>query len=431
VKLKRRVNCANLASFYTNFIFIIRDTIILVNFEWSVIMTNRERENATLSFKKPEFRGSVEETFYPWTLTVENFAKEGLPKTITSKILDIVTESNSNEDALEKYLNVAWGEGILNFENYFGFDAVRRINFTLPFRRFEDKIIEETADFLIKIDSTGRQIKYYKKTGLVEEYKQVITCEDDWQKLKAHGDRELAEHFTDEKIEKVYGSLRQGHQKGDYSIRLSLEGFFWTARELLGIEPHMFAFYDYPEMLHDINEYILKVYLEELTKILDIIPADVVYIMEDLSGKTGSMISPELFDEFVGSYYKRLIPALKSKGVGHIFVDTDGDFKKLIPNFIDAGVEGFLPMDVNAGMDIVAVRKDYPNLKFIGAFNKLSIAQGKEAIDKEFQRILPVIRQGGYIPGSDHQVAPSTSIEDYKYYISKLKEIMKEAGKDL
>ncbi|HEY5587279.1 MAG TPA: uroporphyrinogen decarboxylase family protein [Ruminiclostridium sp.] len=394
-------------------------------------MTNREREHATLSFKKPECRGSVEETFFPWTLTVESFAKEGLPETITSKILDIVNDSNSNEDALEKYLNVAWGEGILNFEKYFGFDSVRRISFTLPFRRFDEKIIEETAEFVIKIDRTGRQIKHYKETGHEEEYKQVITCEEDWKKLKDHGDRELAEHFTDEKIEKAYGSLRQGHQKGDYSIRLNLEGFFWTARELLGIEPHMFAFYDYPEMLHDINEYILKVYLEKLTKVLDIIPADVVYIMEDLSGKTGPMISPKLFDEFVGSYYKRLIPALKSKGVGHVFVDTDGDFKKLIPNFIAAGVEGFLPMDVNAGMDIVAVRKEYPNLKFIGAFNKLFIAQGKEAIDKEFERILPVIRQGGYIPGSDHQVAPSTSIEDYKYYISKLKETMKEAGKDL
>ena len=28
-------------------------------------MTNRERENATLNFQKPD-RGAVEETFYPW-----------------------------------------------------------------------------------------------------------------------------------------------------------------------------------------------------------------------------------------------------------------------------------------------------------------------------------------------------------------------------
>ena len=122
---------------------------------------------------------------------------------------------------------------------------------------------------------------------------------------------------------------------------------------------------------------------------------------------------------------------MKQKGVRHVFVDTDGDFCKLIPNFIEAGIEGFLPMDVNAGMDIVAVRKDFPKLKFIGAFNKLCISEGKEAIDREFERVLPVVRQGGYIPGCDHQVAPSTSLENYMYYIKRLKEVMQEAGADL
>ena len=75
-------------------------------------------------------------------------------------------------------------------------------------------------------------------------------------------------------------------------------------------------------------------------------------------------------------------PSLKALGIPGIIVDTDGDFNKIIPNFIAAGVDGFLPMDVNAGMDIVAVRKEFPNLKFIGGFNKLLIEQGKEAIDE-------------------------------------------------
>lgn len=387
-------------------------------------MTHRERESATLTFLKPDGRGAVEETFFPWTLTVERFANEGLPSAVAEGILGIANDGNIKDGGLEKYLNVAWGEGILNYEKHFGFDPVRRVSFTLPFRRFEERVIEDTPEYIIKSDRVGRQLKCHKQSGLVEEYGQVVTCEDDWKKLKEHGDRELAAYYTDEKIAKVYGPLREGHQRGDYSIRMNIEGFFWTPRELLGIEPHLYAFYDQPEMLHDMNRYILKVYLEKLTKVLDIIPVDVLYIMEDLSGKNGPMISPGLFDEFVGSYYKKLIPVLKSKGVRHVFVDTDGDFKKLIPNFIEAGVEGFLPMDVNAGMDIVAVRKEFPKLKFIGAYNKLCIAEGKDAIDREFERILPVIRQGGYIPGADHQVAPSTSLENYMYYIKRLKEVM-------
>ena len=88
-------------------------------------------------------------------------------------------------------------------------------------------------------------------------------------------------------------------------------------------------------------------------------------------------------------------------------------------------------MDVNAGMDIVKIRRQFPGLKFIGGYNKLMIAEGKEAIDAEFARILPVIRGGGYIPGADHQVPPSASLENYRYYIQRLSEVMEQAGADI
>jgi hypothetical protein len=395
-------------------------------------MTNRERENATLSFIKPEKRGSVEETFFPWTLTVEKFVQEGLPTQVADNITDIVNDNNSKKpNEVEKYFNVTWGEGVYKYEKYLGFDPVRRIGFTLPFRCFEEEIIEDNQEFTIKSDIHGRQYKHHKKSCLVEIHKQIVSCEDDWTKLKRYGDLELDKYYIGENMENAYGQLREDHQRGDYSIRLNLEGFFWTPRELLGIEPHMYAFYDNPDLIHDMNEYILKVYIEKLIKVLDIVHADIVYIMEDLSGKNGPMISPELFDDFIGCYYRRLIPVLKNSGVRHVFVDTDGDFKKLIPNFIKAGVDGFLPMDVNAGMDIVAVRNEFPDLKFIGGYNKLCIVDGKESIDKEFERIIPVIRQGGYIPGVDHQVPPSASLENYLYYIKRLKEVMLMAGDEL
>ena len=54
-----------------------------------------------------------------------------------------------------------------------------------------------------------------------------------------------------------------------------------------------------------------------------------------------------------------------------------------------------------------------------------------EAIDEEFNRILPVVRQGGYIVGADHQVPPSASLENYRYYIERLKDVMAQCGADL
>ena len=344
-------------------------------------MTVREREKRTLNFCLQNDRGSVEETFAAWDLTAMRFADEGMPANLANGV--------SSKDGNEKYFQTTFFGRVLEYERWLGFDPVRRIHFTLPFRALDKQC--------------------------------QINDADDWKALYEHSEKEREKYFKKDSIVQAFQPMKAAHDNGDYSIRLNLEGFFWTPRELIGVEEHLYSFYDMPELLHEICEYTLEIYTNELKDVITMLQPDVVYFMEDLSGKNGPMISGEHFDEFVGHYYKKLFPLLREWGVGNIFVDTDGEFSKLIPNFIEAGVDGFLPLDVNAGMDIVKVRRDFPNLKFIGGYNKLAIAEGPYEIDKEFDRVMPVIASGGYIPGADHQVAPSTSLQNYQYYIEKLK----------
>lgn len=358
-------------------------------------MNSREKLRGTLGFQDMEGEGSVLETFFPWDLTVRNFIKDGLSEKFVPEYLYPEIPEGERE---RRYLADGMADPVWEYEQSLGFDGVKRMSFQIPFEAF-------------------------CKEGNITDW-------DSWKKLKAQVTQELEKWCTDENIIRIYGRYREGHEKGDYSIRLRASGFFWTPRTLFGVEEHLYAFYDEPGLMHDINRFVLEVYLKYLTKITDILQPEVLLFPEDLSGKNGPMLSPDCFDEFVGAYYKELFPVLRKHGTENIFVDTDGDFQILIPNFMDAGVDGFLPMDVNAGMDIVEVRKKHPKLKFIGGYNKLELLGGKEAIDREFLRILPVVRQGGYIPGLDHQAAPQTRLEDYRYYIGRLKEVMKEAGKD-
>ena len=348
----------------------------------------------TLNFEKMSDGGAVVETFFPWNLTLDRWCEEGLPKQFHANKL-----FPAPENLKHLCLYDCMAMPVYEYEQYLGLDGVKRIAFRIPLKSFGDT-------------------------------QPVIRNMEEWHTLKSKVIGELEKYCTDDNIKEIYGKFKEGHEAGDFSIRFRVSGFFWTPRELMGIEEHMFAFFDMPEVILDMNQFIVDTYIKYLGKIFDIIKPEVILLEEDLSGSNGPMLSPATFDEFVGAYYKKLFTFLKSKGVKNIFVDTDGDFNKLIPNFIEAGVDGFLPMDVNAGMDIVEVRKKYSKLKFIGAYNKLEIAKGKEAIDKEFERILPVIRQGGYVPGGDHQVAPSTSFENYKYYITRLKEAMLQAGAD-
>ncbi|MGO9964326.1 MAG: uroporphyrinogen decarboxylase family protein [Acidimicrobiales bacterium] len=394
-------------------------------------MKTRDREHATLSFAQPGDRGAVEETFYPWDLTVRRFLHEGLPPAIGEKILEANAGAlHTPKNPMEKYLQAAAYEGVFDYEIWLGFDPVRRVALTLPLRGREMEVFEDTPEHTLYKDQGGRVIDLHKQTGVEVNEKYAVSSPEDWFALEELAKKEEASYLTPNAIETIYGPLRDGHARGDYSVRMHIEGFFWTPRELMGTAGVSLAFYDMPAIIHRINQFALDIFMRHLSTILEVLPADVLYLQEDISGVNGPLISPRMFDEFVAPYYSQLVPMLRSKGVRHVLVDTDGDFRRLIPNFTKVGVDGFLPVDVNAGVDIVSVREQYPDLQFVGGFNKLRMADGPEAIDQEFQRLLPVIRQGGYLPGADHQVAPNTPLEYYKYYIGRLKEVMAQAGVD-
>lgn len=389
-------------------------------------MSDREREHATLSFGRPGDRGAVEETFYPWDLTVERFAKEGLPADLARRVY-----GEAPVPPAEKYVRSSHFEGTMDYERWLGFDAVRRLAFVLPLLGLEREVLEDDAEHTLYRGEGGRVISLHKKSGVAVNVRYAVTKPEDWSAIEEIALGEQEQYYRSQDVAAICIPLRDGQARGEYSVRLHVEGFYWTPRELLGTENVSYTFYDNPELIHRINRFCLGVFTEHLAKVLEVVAPDVLYIMEDISGVNGPLISPRMFEEFVAPYYRELVPMLRDFGVRHVLVDTDGDFRKLIPSFIGVGVDGFLPMDVNAGMDIVAVRQEFPRLQFIGGFNKLCIADGKAAIDRELDRLAPVIRQGGYLPGADHQVAPSTSLEHYRYYIDRLREAMVESGFDV
>ena len=153
-------------------------------------------------------------------------------------------------------------------------------------------------------------------------------------------------------------------------------------------------------------------------------------IAEDMSYNNGPMISEGLFNEFIKPYYEILIPEIKKHGT-RVFVDSDGDINKVIPWFVGAGVEGILPLERQAGVVLERIRAAWPDFLLLGGFDKMCMFKGKEAIEAEFERMLPVIRKGRYLPGMDHQTPPGTTIENYRIYVELLKKYGSEACKDV
>ncbi|HVM49455.1 MAG TPA: uroporphyrinogen decarboxylase family protein, partial [Candidatus Acidoferrum sp.] len=212
-------------------------------------------------------------------------------------------------------------------------------------------------------------------------------------------------------------------RRGEAVVWCTLEGFFWFPRTLMGFEKLMFAFVDQPELLHRINSDLLEFNLGLLDQILGVCVPTFMTIAEDMSYNHGPMISKETFDAFIAPYYRRLIPRLRERGILP-FIDTDGDVTLLVPWFGELGVDGFLPLERQAGVDGMQLRWRYPRLRMIGHFDKMTMNKGEAAMQSEFERLAPLMKTGGFIPSVDHQTPPGVSLDEYRTYLRLLKTSM-------
>jgi hypothetical protein len=236
--------------------------------------------------------------------------------------------------------------------------------------------------------------------------------------------------YTDSIIENVKKSaadLKPRHDRGEVIIRLWLDGFFWFPRTLFGIEAHLYAFYDQPELMHRMNRELAEFNVRVVEQLFPVFKPDMVGFAEDMSYNHGPMLSYELFKEFLTPYYQQVIPHIKKYGVKPL-VDSDGDITSMIPWMKEAGIGGAYPLERQAGVDIKVVRRDYPDFLMLGAYDKMVMPRGEAAIREEFDRILPVMKSGGYIPSVDHQTPPGVSLENYQTYTRLFREYAEKAA---
>jgi len=105
-------------------------------------------------------------------------------------------------------------------------------------------------------------------------------------------------------------------------------------------------------------------------------------------------------------------------------MDSDGRIDELIPIWIEAGINCCNPIEIAAGNDIVALRRQFgKRMAYLGAIDKRAIAAGGTAIEREIARAADVVKDGGYIPSCDHGVPPDISWKNFVHYSRLLAKI--------
>lgn len=325
-------------------------------------MNHVERFKAVMNFEPVDRLPRWEWAMW-WDLTIERWHGEGLPG----------------------HFNFAQ---VFEIAKYFGLDPYQQFWFSTT-----DPTIEATQHHVEGIVSN--MADYLRvRPGLFPEHGAAIARMGDWAERQRHGDA---------------------------VVWATIEGFFWFPRTLMGFEKLMFAFGDQPELLHRINHDLLEFNLRLLDQMFEVCVPAFMTIAEDMSYNHGPMISRQTFDEFIAPYYRKLLPRLKERQV-RLFMDTDGDVTLLVPWLEELGVEGVLPLERQAGVDGFKLRQQFPRLLMVGHFDKMTMNRGEKAMRAEFERLLPLVRSGGFIPSVDHQTPPSVSLEQYRIYLRLLGE---------
>ena len=292
---------------------------------------------------------------------------------------------------------------------------------------FLEQPIEDNDDYRLFRDELGRTMKLPKGFATLPlPLDFPVKTIDDWLKLKPWY------QYSDARLQGDWESRTCQALAAGKVIQVSIPGGFDETRELMGEEALSLAYYDQPELIHDILQTIGDTAFRVLEQVSARVPIDMIHVHEDMAGKSGPMVGPRIVKKFITPYYRKVWDLLHERGTRLFEQDSDGNMEAIIPAFLEAGINVMYPAEPAAGMDIVKLREQYgTRLAFRGGLDKHVLRKSKAEILAELEyKLPPIIRTGGCVLAVDHRVPNGTPLENYRFYIQKAWEIIdRETGR--
>jgi uroporphyrinogen decarboxylase len=349
-------------------------------------MTTRQRVQRMLEHKEAD---RVPMTDGPWGSTLARWKREGLP------------------------------DGV-DWVDYFGLDhfsSIRADNSP----RYPVRIVEETADYVIRTSPWGTTEKHWKEHGGVPEFLDfTIRDRDSWQAAKARMTP------TRDRIdwERLAAAYPKWQQRGDWIEAGFWFGFDVTHSWAVGTDRVLMALIEEPEWLADIFNHYLDVDLALFDMVWDAgYRFDAIRWPDDMGYKGHQFFGLETYRQILKPAHKRAADWAHAKGV-RVALHSCGDIRPFIPELIDIGIDILNPVEVKAGMDPFWLKKTYGDkLVFHGGLNA-ALFWEPEKLEEHMRAVVPAMKQnGGYIFSSDHSVPDSVSLEQFRRFVELGKEL--------
>ena len=285
----------------------------------------------------------------------------------------------------------------------------------------EAEILDETETQIVRRRGDGRVEVIYRGSDYNRHsIDWPVESREDWEQYKAH-------HLRPDDPSRFPGNwpeLVEQYRNRDYPLQLTHRGVYGFPREIMGDENLAYAFYDAPDLVHDIMDYYTDMAIAVWEKMVTDVEFDLIECWEDMASRTGSFISPATFREFMTPNYRKIARFAEEHAIPIVLVDSDGLIEDLTELMLEGGVTALYPYEVQSGNDVARVRERFPSVGCVGGLNKQVMAEGKEAIDREMEKARRYIELGRYIPGPDHFVLSDVNWAGYRYFMESLREVV-------
>ena len=372
-------------------------------------MTFRENVNAILHYQTFDHMPVV--SFGYWGETLQKWAQEGK---ITQEEADSYINTGDNSPA-DRSVMAKLGFDF-NWNSCMGTGTGLRPG-------FQSEVLEEKPDGS-QIIRNGHGLIVSIKPGTVSIPSEIGTSlngREAWEelylpKLQWSADRVNREAF-----------LRLSKPE-DRNIPLGLHcgSLYGFIRDLLGVTELSYLYADdedlYVEIIDTVGNLCYRCTEEALKTGASF---DYAHFWEDICFKNGPLVNPKVFAQYVGPHYRRITELLNQHGVDIVSLDCDGCIDKLLPIWLENGVNTMFPIEVGTWRASIAPwRETYgKELRGVGGMDKTVFAKDYKAVDAEIERLKPLMELGGFIPCPDHRIAPDAIYENVQYYCDKMQNL--------
>jgi uroporphyrinogen decarboxylase len=347
-------------------------------------MTSQERISRMFEHREAD---RIPITDAPWAGTLLRWKKEGMPA------------------------GVDW-------RDYFGVDKIEGLSVdTSP--RYEAKVLEETDEFVISTTGWGVTLKNFRVPDSTPQFLDyTVNTPEKWEAAK----KRMA--ISRDRV--AWNYIKENYPRWRAEGRF-IEAGFWFGFDVLhswmaGFETVITAMVEDPEWIKD----MIGTYLESNIAYFDMIwdagyHVDAITWPDDMGYKGATFFSNQMYADILQPFHKKAIDWAHNHGIwAHLH--SCGNIMARIPQLVEIGLDALNPIEIKAGMDLKALKRDYGDkLVFHGGANALLLHKPAEILPY-IEEMLPIVKEkGGYIFSSDHSIPNTVSLENYRAIVDAVK----------